>query len=101
MMYASASHRWGKPAEKRNRLCAYLLILTVTALLVLHVGAQMLILSIGRDIQKTRAERARIEAEISTLELRVADLGKGSRIKRIAIEHLGMTLPVGAPQKLF
>ena len=33
--------------------------------------------------------------------MKIADLSRGSRIKKIASEQLGMTLPVGAPEKLF
>ncbi len=100
MTYAS-SHSWEKSAGSRRRLFVYLLIVTVTTLLVLHVGARMYILSMGTDIQKIRKTNIHLQAEISGLELQVADLSRGSRIKQIALEQLGMTLPVGAPKKLF
>ena len=99
-MYAS-SHSWGKSAGSRRRLLVYLLIVTVTTLLVLHVGARTLILTMGTDIQKIRKTNINVQAEISGLEMQIADLNRGSRIKQIALEQLGMTLPVGAPEKLF
>ena len=73
----------------------------MTALLVLHVGAEMYILKLGGDIQDIRKQRAELEMEIKMLELRIADLRKGSRIKRIARDCLGMEFPVGPPRKLF
>ena len=98
-MYAS-SHTREKSAGSR-RLLVYLLIVIVTTLLVLHVGARTLILSLGTDIQKIRKNSMNVQTEISGLEMQVADLSRGSRIKQIALEQLGMILPVGAPEKLF
>ena len=99
-MYAS-SHSWGKSAGSRRHLLVYILIVTVTTLLVLHVGARTLILTMGTDIQNIRKTNINVQAEISGLEMQIADLNRGSRIKQIALEQLGMTLPVGAPEKLF
>ena len=79
----------------------YAFIAALTVLLVLHVGAQMYILSLGTDIQRLRKECGELEAETRALELRIADLRKGERIKRIARERLGMEFPVGPPRKLF
>lgn len=95
------SHTRDRATTRRTRLAIYLLILSVTGLLVLRVGAQTWILSLGREIRDIRKERTSIEAEIAGLELKVADLRTGSRIKMIARDHLGMIVPVGAPQKLF
>lgn len=99
-MYNS-SHSWEKSAGRRRRLLVYLLIVTVTTLLVLHVGGRTYILTMGTDIQKIRKNNIRVQSEISSLELQIADLSRGSRIKQIASERLGMTMPVGAPKKLF
>ena len=79
----------------------YISIVAITAVLVFHVGTQMYLLMLGSDIQKIRKERTEIEAEIRSLELKIADLRKGSRIKRIARDNLGMDFPVGPPRKLF
>jgi len=100
MMYG-APHTWPKPSSVRKRVAIYVFIATVTALLVLHVGAEMYILKLGGDIQDIRKQRAELEMEIKMLELRIADLRKGSRIKRIARDCLGMEFPVGPPRKLF
>ncbi len=70
-------------------------------MLVLRVGAQTSILSMEKEILEIRKTRADIEAEIAILELRVAELRRGSRIKTIARDHLGMITPVGAPKNLF
>jgi cell division protein FtsL len=96
-----APHVWPKPSAVRKRAVVYVLIAAVTALLVLHVGAQMYLLKLGGDIQDIRKRRAELETEIKTQELRIADLRKGSRIKRIARDCLGMEFPVGPPKKLF
>jgi cell division protein FtsL len=99
-MYSS-SHSWEKSTGRSRRLLVYLLIVVVTTLLVLHVGARMYILSMGTDIQKIRKDNLHVQAEISGLELQMADLSRGARIKQIASEQLGMIMPVGAPKKLF
>lgn len=100
-MRYTPSHSWEKPAGSRGRLLVYLLIVVVTSLLVLHVGARTYILTLGTDIQKIRKNAIHVQAEISGLELQAADLSRGSRIKQIASERLGMKMPVGAPEKLF
>ncbi len=100
-MHSSTSHGWSRAASRRARLIVYLFILCVTTLLVLRVGAQTWILSLGREIREISSERATVESEIAGLNLRVAELRKGRRIKMIARNHLGMVVPVGAPRKLF
>lgn len=101
MMVSSGTRALTRGSTRRKRVFVYLFILGVTTLLVLRVGAQMSILSLGRDIQTIRAERAEIEAEAASLELEAADLRMGSRIKMVAHDCLGMIVPDGAPQKLF
>ena len=100
MTYAGP-HTWPKRSAAKNRVLVYVLIVTVTALLVLHVGAQMYLLKLGGDIQDLRKRREELETEIKSLEFRIADLKKGSRIKQIARDRLGMEFPVGPPKKLF
>lgn len=96
-----ASPSWSGRRPAGKRVTVYASIIVVTALLVFHVGAQMYLLTLGSEIQKVRRDRADIEAEIRSLELRIADLRKGSRIKRIARDNLGMDFPIGPPRKLF
>ena len=95
------SPSWSGRRPAGKRMTVYAAIIVVTALLVLHVGAQMYLLTLGSEIQRVRRDRADIEAEIRSLELKIADLRKGSRIKRIARDNLGMDFPVGPPRKLF
>jgi cell division protein FtsL len=95
------SRTWSNRSSGKKRIVFYVLVVGITSLLVLHVGAQMYILTLGGEIQEIRRERAAIEADIRTQDLRIADLRKGSRIKQIARDRLGMEFPVGPPKKLF
>ena len=90
-----------RPSIRRNRLIFCLLIFAVTVLAVLFVSEDVYILSTGKEIQKIKKERAELENENVSLKLKVAELRKGSRIKQIACDNLGMVMPVGAPRKLF
>lgn len=90
-----------KPSIRRNRLIFCLLILAATLLAVLFVTEDVYILSLGKEIQKIKKDRAALENENVSLKLKVAELRKGSRIKQIASDNLGMKMPVGAPRKLF
>jgi len=101
MMIPRTPHSWDGTAARRNRITFYVLILTITIILVLKVGAQTYILSLGGEIQQVRKEKQDIGEEIKDLERQVAELNKGSRIKMIAQDRLGMIIPVGAPRKLF
>ena len=100
-MTPGMSRDLGKLTITRRRVVVYAFIAAVTALLVLHVGAQMFLLKLGSDIQEIRKRRVELETEIKTLEFRIADLRKGSRIKRIARNNMGMEFPLGPPRKLF
>ena len=100
-MMRSSANSWEQSSGRRLRMLVYLLIVTATTLLVLHVGSRTSILSLGTDIQNIRRDNIHVQAEISGLELQIAELSRGSRIKQIALEQLGMSLPVGAPEKLF
>ena len=100
-MIPGISRDLGKLTITRRRIVVYVFITAVTSLLVLHVGAQMSLLKLGGDIQEIRKRRVELETEIKTLEFRIADLKKGSRIKRIARNNLGMEFPLGPPQKLY
>ena len=61
----------------------------------------MFILSLEESVREIMKERAVLEKEIKKIEMEVADLSKGSRIKKIAHERLEMEMPVGAPETLF
>jgi cell division protein FtsL len=100
MRYRTA-HTWDRVSTRKSKITVYLLIVAITALLVLRVGAQTCILSLGREINEIDAERQGIETESKSLEFQIAELRKGSRIIMIARDHLGMVMPQGAPQKLF
>ena len=79
----------------------YLSALCIILFLLSYLGIQMFILSLEEQVREIRKERVVLEREIKNLEIKVADLRKGSRIKKIAQERLGMELPVGAPETLF
>lgn len=70
-------------------------------LLLSYVGMQMLILSLEKNVREIRVERVVLEEEIKVLEIKVAKLRKVSRIKKIAVEELGMEMPEGAPETLY
>ncbi|MHB9027975.1 MAG: hypothetical protein ACYC9O_04355 [Candidatus Latescibacterota bacterium] len=100
-MQYRTSHTWDRASSRKSRVTVYLLIFAVTALLVLRVGAQTCILSLGREINEIIEERRGIETESKSLEFQIAELRKGSRIIMIARDRLGMVMPQGAPRKLF
>ena len=75
--------------------------LAVTILMIANVGMQMYVLSLENGIRAIRQEQGRATAKIQSCELKIAALKKGSRIKAIASDTLGMEVPEGAPEKLF
>jgi cell division protein FtsL len=100
MEYRTA-HTWDRASSRKSKVTVYLLIFAITVLLVIRVGAQTCILSLGREINEIEAERTAIEMESKSLEFQIAELRKGSRIITIARDRLGMVMPQGAPQSLF
>lgn len=98
---SASRHKGSRPSIRRNRLIFCLLILAATLLSVLYVSEDVYILSLGKEIQKIKKDHAVLENENVSLKLKVAELRKGSRIKQIASDNLGMKMPVGAPRKLF
>ena len=87
--------------KKNRKLVFYLSVLCIIMLLLSYVGMQMLILSLEENVREIREERVVLEEEIKVLETKVAKLRKVSRIKKIAVEELGMEMPEGAPEMLY
>ena len=86
---------------KMRKMTFYLSILCLILCLLFYLGIQMSILSLEDQVLRIRNQREMLEMEVKNLEVRAADLRKGSRIKKIAHERLGMEIPEGAPEKLF
>ena len=87
--------------KKTNGLKLYLTVIFVIFLLILHVGLQVGILTLEERVREIKNDNELIEGEIKKLEIEVAGLCKGNRIKKIAREDLGMVIPDGAPEPLF
>ena len=100
-MISAAGYKRVQPSIRHNRLMFFLLVLIATVLAVLFVSEDVYMLSLGKEIQKIKKEREMLEIENVSLKLKAAELRKGSRIKTIAHDDLGMVMPVGAPRKLF
>ena len=86
---------------KPNRLKLILTVVCVIFFLIFHVGLQMFILLLEEQVYEIKKEHTVLENEIKNLEMDVATLRKGNRIKNIAHELLGMEMPLGAPETLF
>jgi len=86
---------------KRRRLLVYFAAFFLIVLLLVYVGMRMVILSLEDQVRDIRAERETLERTIEQLELKVAELRKGSRIKAIARERFGMIENEGAPLILY
>ena len=69
--------------------------------MIFYVSEQVYIISLEARVHELRNERAKLIVHLTNLKVEFARLRKGSRIKKIAHECLGMSLPVGAPEKLF
>ena len=84
-----------------RRLLAFVVVVGITALFILHVGVNMAILASETRINELKRERESMEAEIKRLEIDCARLHKPSRIQAIAQKKLGLDMPFGAPRRLF
>lgn len=100
-MIPAVRYKRVQPSIRHNRLMFFLLVLIATILAVLFVSEDVYMLSLGKEIQKIKKEREMLEIENVSLKMKAAELRKGSRIKTIAHDDLGMVMPVGAPRKLF
>jgi len=86
--------------DKTGRGKIYLAAIVVTLLMIGYVAIQMVSLTVEDRIRATRVERREAQEKIDELDLKVAELKNGGRIKEIA-GTLGMKMPVGAPERLF
>ena len=79
----------------------FLLIITVTILLLIYVTEQLSIITLEKKVLELRKDRVQLETQLTSLGIEAAQLRRGVRIKMIAQDRLGMTVPEGAPEKLF
>jgi cell division protein FtsL len=79
----------------------YLIIFVGTILLSLFLTERVYIISLEKKVIDIKKQREKISSEITNLKIDAADLRKGSRIKTIAVDSLGLIMPEGAPEKLF
>ena len=86
---------------KSRKLTLYLSVFCAIILLLSYVAMHMLILSFEDDVRGLREKREALEGEIKILEIKAAELCKGSRIMKIALDELGLEMPEGAPVILY
>jgi len=79
----------------------FLWIAAGTVLLLVYVTEQLCIITLEKNVLELRKNRVQLETRLTSLGIEAAQLRRGGRIKMIAQERLGMTVPVGAPEKLF
>lgn len=84
-----------------SRYKMILLILAGTAALILYISEQVYIYSLETTVFELRSERVQCQEEVDRLRIEAAALSTGARIQKIAMKHLGMKLPEGAPDRLF
>jgi len=87
--------------KKPDRTKVYIVTLSAILLMIIYVGMQMYILSIEKEIYAMQEKHRETQERVEELVQKAAELKKGSRIKKIATEKLGMKMPDGAPSKLF
>ncbi len=78
-----------------------LFIIFCTFLLIIYVSGRVYIIILEKKVNEIRKQYSEINMKIDELKIDVAELSKGSRIKKIAQEYLSMKMPEGAPEKLF
>ena len=86
---------------KYNSFKFLLSIITFIFILILYVSEQVYIVSLEKKVSDLRQKNIWLKSTITNLQIKTADLHKGSRIKKIAFKNLGMTMPEGAPARLF
>lgn len=79
----------------------YLIIFFGTILLSLFLTEQVYIISLEKKVIEIKKHKDKLSSEITNLKIETANLRKGSRIKTIAVDNLGLIMPEGAPEKLF
>ena len=90
-----------KYSGRRGRGRFYLGAAAVIFLMITYVGMQMYIMTLEERIRTVQSRYAEALELMEEREQTNVNLRKGSRIKKIAIEKLGMKLPVGAPGTLY
>jgi cell division protein FtsL len=90
-----------RPRPRRQARRLYELILIVTFLMLLYISEQVAIVSLERDIFDTVTAAEDAARDVERLRIEASNLKKSSRIKRIAMEDLGMRVPEGLPEILF
>jgi len=85
----------------RGRGRFYLGTAVVIFLMIAYVGMQMYIMTLEERIRTVQSRYAETLKRLEECDQKVVDLRKGNRIKKIAIEQLGMKMPVGAPGTLY
>jgi len=85
----------------KSRKRWYGILIVVTFLMFLFVTEQVMIVILERRISDVIDETIVLKREVDDLRIEVSNLRKGSRIKRIALNELGLKMPEGMPGKLF
>jgi cell division protein FtsL len=86
--------------KRYSRLKIIVLVVICFCVLLHYVIEHMYILSLEAKVFNLQQENVVLDRTIKDFELNVAELSKGGRIKNLASD-MGMTVPLGPPQKLF
>ncbi len=86
---------------KFNGLKFFLSIIIGVMVLILYVSEQVYIFSLEKKVNELRKEQIAFRTRLTKLKIEAVSLRKGSRIKNIAYESLGLNFPEGAPERLF
>jgi cell division protein FtsL len=89
------------PAKKNGNVKFYIFIFLATLILISYVSEQVYIIILQDKIVSIKNQKAQLDVEITNLKLDVVKLSQVGRIKQIAVDNFGMTVPEGAPVKLF
>ena len=89
------------PVKKNGNVKFYIFIFLATLILISYVSEQVYIIILQDKIVSIKNQKAQLDAEITNLKLDVVKLSQVGRIKKIAVDNLGMMVPEGAPVKLF
>ena len=87
--------------KKSGRAKVFIAAVCMILFMIVYVGMQMYILTLEKRIHITQEKCREARELVEEREMKVAELSKGSRIKKIATEKLGMKMPDGAPDRLF
>jgi cell division protein FtsL len=87
--------------RRMKRVTMYLIIVLGVGAIMGYLGLQMYILGLEDRLRLLQVQREDASRRIVILETRAAEMRRGSRIQRIAVNELGMKLPEGAPALLY